>query len=119
MLEWFVYYENVNQRMITTHNIFNHWGFREDLQKALKKVHVMEDRPEERKEFLETVKRSLMYWYWSKCEWEIILTSWPPDKKNFKDEKIDVYDQILINWYVFSDYIWSHRRELKRELNKK
>ena len=114
MLEWNVYVENFNGRKIEVHNVFNHCGLMEDLAKDMKKVHVREDRPEEKKWFLERLRRHLMYYYWSKCEWEIIITSWPPVKEGFKDEKVDVYDQLLLNWPAFAEYVWNNRKELKK-----
>lgn len=86
----------------------------------------------------EQLKRELMYYFWSKSEWEIIITSWPPhitaeQIKEFKElpevpkycesvklevaEKIDVYDQILTNWEPFILYIWTYFLEanFKRE----
>ena len=38
--------------------------------------------------FAEKLKIELAYYFWSKCEWEIILSSWPP-REDFKEEKID------------------------------
>lgn len=114
MLEWNVYVDNFNARKIEVHNVFNNASLMEDLAKDMKKVHVREDRPDEKKWFLERLRRNLMYYYWSKCEWEIIITSWPPVKEGFKDEKVDVYDQILLNWPVFAEYVWNNRKELKK-----
>lgn len=77
----------------------------------------------------EQLKSDLMYYFWSKSEWEIILTSWPPyltsaqveELKNLKEankyresvdleiaEKIDIYDQIMNNWEPFILYIWTY-----------
>lgn len=114
MLEWNVYVENFNGRKIEKHNVFNHWSLMEDLRKDAKKLHVRE-RPEEKEWFLERLRRHIQYYYWSKCEWEIIITSWPPDKMNFKDEKVDVYDQVMLNWDKFSEYVWQNRKELRKK----
>lgn len=51
-------------------------------------------------------------YYWSKCEWEIILSHWPP-RKNAQELKIDVYDQVMLNWPIFCDYIWANKDEFK------
>ena len=114
MLKWYAYYESWNDREIKPFNIFDHGGLLEDLQKAAKKVHIREDIPEEKEEFLKTLKRDLMYYYWSKCEWEIILSAWIRSDR-VKEVKIDVYDQVMNNWHVFSEYVWANRRELKRK----
>lgn len=52
--------------------------------------------------------------YWSKCEWEIILSPWPP-RDGEQDIKVDVYDQIKINWDHFVDYVWNERKNIKYE----
>ena len=56
-----------------------------------------------------------MYYYWSKCEWEIILSAWP-SRKDFNEEKIDVFDQINLNWDRFADYVWENRKDIKKEI---
>ena len=89
-----------------------------------------------KKDFNEEVRHIMMYHFWSKCEWEIILTSWPTSisveelnrlredlkehVKKYKsvpyrlipnldvEEKIDVFRQIEINWEIFIDYLWNN-----------
>ena len=51
---------------------------------------------------------------WSKCEYEIILSPWTG---RADDIKIDIYDQIMMNWNSFVDYVWS-LKEIKKEQNK-
>ena len=106
MLEWNVYVDDFNKREIVIHNIFNHYSFVEDLKKIIKKY-------TEKKEFSEQVRKILMYYYWSKCEWEIVLQGWPC-RDDFKEEKIDVYDQIKLNWNRFIDYIWENKTEISK-----
>lgn len=101
-LVWNVYIENINKRQIEIYNIFNHGGFKKDLKEINDEVKDNKD------EFLDRLKRSLQYYYWSKCEWEIILSDWPPSKK-FNDKKISVYDQVYNNWSIFSEYVWNNR----------
>ena len=105
MLEWNVYIEDFNKREIKVFNVFNHPSFMEDLVKHKKKY-------KEKEEFLEKVKSSLMYYYWSKCEWEITLHDWPV-REDFKYTKIDVYDQIMLNWKQFGNYVWDNKNEIK------
>ncbi len=104
-LTWNVYYEDFNARRIVIHNVFNHAGFYDDCRRAAKKY------KDDKEQFAEAVRHSLMYYYWSKCEWEVILTSWPPHS-DFHDEKIDVYDQVRLNWDRFIDYLWTNRGAL-------
>ena len=47
--------------------------------------------------------RECMYYYWSKCEWEVIVSAWPP--RDGSDKKIDVYSQLKANWEQFKNII--------------
>ena len=109
MLEWYVYLEDVNNKKIIKYNIFNHYSFCQDLKDIIKKI-------KNKDEFSEKVKRSTIYYFWSKCEYEILITTWL-ERKDFKDKKIDVYDQLELNWDRFIDYIWDNKKEiLKNEI---
>ena len=107
MIEWNVYYENFNARKIEKYNIFRHYAFLENCIKFARKY------KDDKEKFLEEVRRSLMYFFWAKCEWEIIMSSWP-ERDDFQEKKIDVYDQVMNNWHVFSEYIWEHKKELSK-----
>ena len=106
MLTWNVYVSEFNDRRMKVFNIFNHYSFYEDCLKNKKK------NGKDREKFCEELRRDLMYYYWSKCEWEIILQHWPP-RDDFHNEKIDVYDQVMLNWDIFTDYVWNNLKELK------
>ena len=127
-LEWNVFYHDINKQKITTLNIFNHWKFAEDVQKSLKKL-------KDKDEFAEHLRRDLMYYFWSKYEYEVVITSFPPyitmdelsrlndERWSHKDRygtdyvrqnvnldtgiKIDIYEQVMNNWDIFLDYVWS------------
>jgi hypothetical protein len=47
--------------------------------------------------------RECMYYYWSKCEWEVIVSEWPP--RDGSDKKIDVYYQLKANWEQFKNIV--------------
>ena len=124
---WNVYYRDINSREIKVFNIFNHSYFREAITRLKKKK-----LPKE--EFTKKLEREVRYYFWSKCEYEVVLTSFPPyiDKKeldrlnseyeNFNTmyghyplridvcpetyEKIDIYQQLHLNWDVFVNYVW-------------
>ena len=100
-MKWIVYIDDYHTRKnISTYNIFDHRGFKEGCDKVWKKY------KDNREKFEEHIKTELAYYFWSKCEWEIILSGWPPHK-DFKDKKVDVYSQVMLNWDVFIDYLWS------------
>jgi hypothetical protein len=124
---WHVYRENINTKRIEIYNIFEHASFRKDIEEAYATCKTKD-------EFVEQLRKSLMYYFWSKCEWEVIITDWPThislrevdrlqDEKNEYyekwghlphslgvnlpvAEKIDVYDQVRLNWSAFVDYTW-------------
>lgn len=116
-LVWNVFYGPWNGK-VEQHNVFEHNGFWGDLVKAYKKCKREKETPEARAKFEETVRRDLMYYYWSKCEWEVVVSHWPPhieDEKRFAEKsiKVDVYDQIEMNWDHFIEYVWSNRKLIK------
>ena len=113
MLEWNVYIHDFNAKQIKVWNVFNHGRFVEDFSKFAKKLERNKELTEEQKkeQFAERLRREMMYYYLSKCEWEIILQSWP-EREDFRDEKVDVYDQVKLNWDRFLDYTWQNRRKL-------
>jgi hypothetical protein len=41
-----------------------------------------------------------MYMYWSRCEWEIIISDWPNQQVQ---KKVDVHQQIMMNIEVITD----------------
>ena len=130
-LEYYVYYHNFNGRSIEKFNIFDHGRFLEDVKKDLKKY-------ADKEEFSERLQGHLFYYYGSKCEWEVVITSWVPHitiselnrlneerEKTLKEynrepyslyvnpdvgEKQDVYEQVMLNWDLFVDYVWSHKK---------
>ena len=105
-LVWNVFVDDFNGRKIQVYNIFHHGGFYADVKKYAKKY------KDDREKFEEEIKRSLKYYYWSKCEWEIILSGWPK-KDDFHEEKVDVYDQVMLNWEIFINYLWENRSSAK------
>lgn len=109
MLEYNVFLEDFNRRRIVKWNIFNHCGFADDCKKVAKEC----KSDKAFSQFEEDIREKLMYYFWSKCEYEIILSAWPPfEDGSFKDEKVSVYDQVMINWDAFIKYFWDHRGEI-------
>lgn len=129
-LKWNVFYHNINNNKIEVINIFNHWKFSEDVEKSLKKI-------KDKNEFAEALKKDLLYYFWRKSEYEVIISSFPTyitieeldrlnkdrdscrekydrDPKvisaNLKIEsKIDIYTQVMNNFDIFLDYVWNSK----------
>lgn len=52
------------------------------------------NRPVTKEQWVEFVKQHGMYMFWAKCEYEIIVSQWPPTDKS---SKVDVWQQIEPN----------------------
>ena len=100
-IEWYVYYHDSNAQKIIKWNVFNHGSFKNEVNKILKEKLSKEV-------FSEKLRREAMYYFWSKCEYEIILLPWTGRADNIK---MDIYDQIMMNWDKFVDYVWSFKSE--------
>ena len=100
--KWMVYIYNINSRRIEKYNVFDHYRFREDCDKARRKYRA------DFKEFEKEVRTSLRYYFWSKIEWELNLTGlFSCEKDKEEEKKIDVYDQVELNWEQFINYSWN------------
>lgn len=105
MLHWNVYCENVNARRMEIYDIFSRSSFRNDVKKCVKKC------GNDKEQFAESLRKALMHRFWAKCEWEIVLSPFHEDSiGTFEELKIDVYDQVSLNWNAFVDYAWAHKK---------
>ena len=130
-----VYRNDFNSKEIETFNIFDHSLFYERAYKAKLKY------KDDFEKFAKEIKSWLMYCFWSKSEYEVIITSWPPyvsgeeidrltetKKKQLEEyqrfyresvelecgSKIDIYDQVMLNWDIFIKYVWDNKKLLKK-----
>ena len=97
MPTWNVCYSDSNTGEIRPFNIFEHRSFREGCNKAFAEC------KQDKAVFAEEVKHELMYYYWSKYEWEVTIKKFGTGGK---ERKIDVYEQVMLNWDRFVDYLW-------------
>ena len=77
------------------------WDFNSDESEAydvmpyfIRKYNEAENKPKTFEEFKEFVNKNSMHQFWARCEYEIIITGWPRQKKK---EKWDVDRQIRMN----------------------
>lgn len=123
---WNVYDHDINNKQIKIYNIFKHSSFNQDVQKILN-----EDLSYI--EFSEKLNRIAQYYFWSKAECEVVITSWVPhidnkelDRLNAEreerrgrlyyvnldvGEKVDIYDQLHLNWERFVSYVYSFKKK--------
>lgn len=108
-MKWSVLYHNVNKRQIESYDIFKNGGFRRAFYNIVQKH-------EDKALFAEELWHCLMYYFWSKCEYEILIYPWPCSIERDKPRKIDIFSQITSNWAAFVDYTWEHRTEIKPDI---
>lgn len=128
-LEWYVYHYNVNARQIEKYNVFDHFSFANALNRL----------PRNKQEFATALQKEAMYYFWAKSEMEVVLCSWPPyiekaeydrltkevesrkiNKQSIRvlnvnpvaETKIDIYEQLMLNWDAFVDYTWNTLNKL-------
>lgn len=61
-----------------------------------------ENKPSTLEEFERFIIRESRYQWWARCEYEIILKSWPSGET---EEKWDVYDQVTMNLEVITNIL--------------
>ena len=127
-LAYYVYFENFNARTIERYNVIS--------DHIIKEIKTRTKKLTDKQAFEKEVDLILRYNFWSKSEYEIIITDWPPhisveeldrvQKELLKyeteyghkpysltinprvAEKIDIYDQVKLNWDIFIDYLWNN-----------
>ena len=125
-LQYFVYIENFNQRRIEKYNILSDALVAEIVDNA-------GENPT-REDFAKATEQVFKYYFWARSEWEVIITSWPPyvsfsevnrltdEINNYAEltdreptllmtklnvaEKVDVFDQLKLNWDILVDYLY-------------
>lgn len=100
-LSWKAFYHNFNARRIEEYNVLND-GFINGLMERLpkKKSDITYDI------FKENLRSELMYRYWCKCEWEVVLSAFPPSKNGEEERKVDIYQQVMLNFEIFCKYAY-------------
>ena len=99
--EWYVYVEDYNAKTIKKFNVFHSVNFLKGCKETFKKFKDVELIEKE-------IKNWAKYSFWSKYEYEIVLSAFPY-AVNFKNVKIDVYDQLEMNWDSFFRYVMDHK----------
>lgn len=56
-----------------------------------------------KQDFADKLNVLVRYYFWSKAEWEVIISSFIG---NEEDKKVDIYNQIYLNWDKFVNYVW-------------
>ncbi len=129
-MTYYVYMENFNTKKIEKYNVLNE-GIIKEIKERTKGF-------TNKTRFAEVVNNIMSYYFWARSEYEVVLTSWPSyitseeldrlneeskkyqkeyDKRPLRqsvnltvEEKIDIYDQVKMNWNIFIDYVWENLR---------
>lgn len=100
---WNVKYFNFNKQIIQDFNVLKNY---EEWIKKQKKKCATKD------EFAEVLKREMMWRFWSKCEWELIVSIDNEDNiwlspwvgcRNIDEVKINVTNDNTFNWRDFAE----------------
>ena len=93
---WNVYKYNINSRQLEQFNIFNHHGFSKDFEE-------LKSKRFDEEQFAERLNRIVMYYFRCKYEYEVLVGEYS-DRENRVEMRVDIYDQIKLNWGAFVDY---------------
>ena len=66
---------------------------------------IKKNKPKTFDEIKEFIINESRYRFWSRCEYEVIITGWP---KQNREVKIDIFDQIMNNIDVITTHFMSH-----------
>ena len=134
-LVWNVIRINMNTDEVEVENLLekNHYLWNE-VKEILKK-----NKNISFEEFEDKVDHSIMYMYWSRFEYEHVITTFPPhlsleglEKANKErdekiknwgscrfvqapievGEKVDIYFQVQLNWTAFITYLWNNKEKI-------
>ena len=109
MKKFNVIIEDINRREFVSYDVIPYFV---RCYKALKKC---EKKPSSFEEFKKFVEDRSRYMFWCRCEYEVILSSWPPSKNGLDDgKKIDVHWQIMMNIDIITDIVMKECNSLKK-----
>lgn len=66
---------------------------------------IKKNKPKTFDEIKEFIINESRYRFWSRCEYEVIITGWPKQKR---EVKIDIFNQIMENIDVITTHFISH-----------
>lgn len=107
-LVWRAYYHSMSGHEIRPFNIFEHGRFREEVRKLLLKC-------TEKEAFAEELRRSLFYYYCSKCEWEVVIGPWCGNRgRRYERNEARYILQLPKNYDTISIDFGIDKNEMKR-----
>lgn len=110
--EWYVLNWDFNHDTYEMYNIFNNCHVHEYTNKLCrdyKTKHMTFD------EFKEELRKIIMWQEWGRCEYEIVVSYFIGDAKEYK---IDCYTQVLPNLDILASYVLHKYYPRLKEVNK-
>ena len=101
MKKFNVIVEDINRKEFIPYDVIPY------LVDCYKKIKNKDEIPVSVSDFREFVKRKSMYQWWCRCEYEVLLDSWP--NKDI-EKKIDVHWQIMMNLDIITDIVMDECR---------
>ena len=104
-LKWDAYYYNTNAQKIETYNVVGGSYFFKTLKKMMKKYR-------DKNDFVMALKGEMMYRFWSKAEWELIIKITEDNRivlipwcgcSEPENAQIDVTDNTDFDWRSFAE----------------
>lgn len=93
MIEYRVILWNVNTDRVEHYDIMPYLYRRLEEKRKKRQITLKDLTLEKLKEFIDNESK---YQFWARCQYEVILSSWPP-RENGHRHKMDVYEQIHMN----------------------
>lgn len=96
IIPFFVINENVNSKSFEPYDVMPY------LVNCYNDAKKRNEHPKTVDEFEDFIKNSSMYMYWSRCQYEVVLKSWPCGDH---EKKIDVHWQIMMNLGIVTEVL--------------
>lgn len=102
MIKWNVFYFSPNRKKIEQVDVIE-WRFNE-----MKDVY---DQCYTKEVFSEELRKLMMYRFWRKYEYEITVKSYDFIHDGSDELRVDIFDQLAMNWDAFVDCVWNVFKE--------
>ena len=110
-MKWNVILKAGGDAKFKPYNIFDYDDFRLSIEELFEKQY-----PKDR--FLLELERIADYFFHAQIEWEMLFPPMNIAKHSKYNAltwyKIDVYEQLRINWERFSDYMWTESQKAEK-----
>ena len=111
-MKWNVLLKDSEIARFKPYNIFDYDAFRISIEELFKKRYTKE-------RFLLELEHETDYFFRAQIEWEMLFPPMNIAKHSKYNAltwyKIDVYEQLRVNWERFADYMWAEGQKVKNK----